>query len=151
MSESGGWQDFELHPRLKSDCIELGCFTLSRLLLMNERRSPWFILVPQRSGISELHQLAECDQMQLMRESSALATYLSSTIGCDKLNIASLGNLVPQLHIHHVLRYRNDPAWPAPVWGRFDPEPYDTEALGDIARRFNSADIPGFKSALQPT
>ena len=126
---------FQLHPRLQQDCLELGRFTLCRLLLMNERRYPWLILVPQRPVVSEIHQLSEEDQVQLLRESSYLARILAAEFAADKLNIAAIGNLVPQLHIHHVVRYRDDAAWPAPVWGRFDPEPYSADELDHFKAR----------------
>ncbi len=107
-----------LHSQLKQDCFVLGRFPLSMLLLMNDSRYPWFILVPQRQGINEIHQLSDEDQQQLMRESSLLATCIETEFSADKINIAALGNIVPQLHIHHIVRYRTDPAWPAPVWGK---------------------------------
>ena len=120
---------FELHPQLRQDCLEIGHFRLCRLLLMNESRYPWFILVPEREGVTEIYQLSESDQTLLLNESSTLARGLVEAFAGDKLNIATLGNLVPQLHVHHVVRYRNDPAWPAPVWGKFAPLAYDE---GDI-------------------
>jgi len=121
-----------LHPQLEQDCFVLGCFPLSVLLLMNDSRYPWFVLVPQRQGISEIHQLSDQDQQQLMRESSVLAGCIETEFNADKINIAALGNVVPQLHIHHIVRYRNDPAWPAPVWGKFPALAYsqqDSDAL----------------------
>jgi len=135
---------FELHPRLRQDCLELGRFALCRLLLMNESRYPWLILVPEREGLTEIYQLSEADQSLLLRESSALARGLAQGFAADKLNIAAIGNLVPQLHVHHIVRYRNDAAWPAPVWGRFDPSPYDEAALAEAIARLKSCLPPGF-------
>lgn len=135
---------FELHPRLAQDCITLGRFPLCRLLLMNERRYPWFILVPQRAGIAEIYRLSDPDQMQLLRESSALSKALAELFAADKLNVAAIGNLVPQLHVHHVVRYRTDPAWPAPVWGRFEPLPYAAVEVDDIRGRLAGAGLPDF-------
>lgn len=129
---------FELHPQLRKDCLELGRFDLCRLLLMNESRYPWFILVPEREGITEIYQLGEADQSLLLRESSALARSLAEAFAGDKLNIAAIGNLVPQLHVHHVVRYRDDPAWPAPVWGKFTPLPYDDAGLAATVARLKS-------------
>jgi len=106
-----------LHPQLKQDCFIVGQFPLSALLLLNDSLYPWFILVPQRENVREIHQLAEADQQQLMRESSLLAACVEQEFKADKINIAALGNMVPQLHIHHIVRYKTDPAWPAPVWG----------------------------------
>ena len=122
---------FELHPRLQQDCIQIGRFRLSRLLLMNDSHFPWFILVPERPGISEIYQLESDDRHQLMAESCHLSQALCRALKGDKINIAALGNLVPQLHVHHVVRYRNDAAWPAPIWGLFDAEPYRVEQIGE--------------------
>jgi len=118
-----------LHHQLKNDCAVLGRFELCLVLLMNDKQYPWFILVPQREGITEIHELSEDEQMQCMRESSAFAKTLKTIFKADKMNIAALGNMVPQLHIHHVVRFRGDPAWPAPIWGASPPQPYTTEEL----------------------
>ncbi|WP_305045259.1 HIT domain-containing protein [Geoalkalibacter sp.] len=115
---------FELHPQLEADTIALGDFPLCRLLLMNDAAYPWFILVPRRSGIREIYELDDADQAALLQESSFLARRLAEVFAADKINIAALGNLVPQLHVHHIVRYTQDPAWPAPVWGRFPARPY---------------------------
>ncbi len=139
---------FELHPQLKRDCLELGRFILCRLLLMNERRYPWFILVPEREGISEIYQLSEADQILRLRESSSLARGLAEAFGADKMNVAAIGNLVPQLHVHHVVRYRGDPAWPAPVFGRFDPAPYDEAGLISVVNRMKTWLPDGFRWSL---
>ena len=120
---------FTLHPALKKDCIELGCLELCRVLLMNDKQFPWLILVPERENITEIHQLSPDDQQQLIRESSYIAEKLATLFHADKMNIAALGNMVPQLHIHHVVRYKSDKAWPAPIWGMFDPLAYTTNEL----------------------
>ena len=135
---------FELHPRLAQDCLPLGRFPLCRLLLMNERRYPWFILVPELADIGEIYQLPLADQNRLIQESSALAQSLAATFSPDKLNIAAIGNLVPQLHVHHVVRYRHDAAWPAPVWGRFEPEPYDGAGLAAVRDQVLRMALPQF-------
>ena len=101
---------FELHPRLAQDTLLIGDFPLSRLLLMNDANYPWFILVPRRAGIREIFQLDDADQIQLLKESSQLARVLFRIYEVDKLNVAALGNMVPQLHIHHIVRYSTDPA-----------------------------------------
>lgn len=129
---------FELHPQLKRDCLDLGRFKLCRLLLMNESRYPWFILVPERVGISEIYRLDESDQGLLMRESSLLARGVAEAFAADKMNIAAIGNIVPQLHVHHIARHRGDPAWPAPVWGKFDPLPYDEASLTAVIARLKT-------------
>ena len=122
---------FELHSRLAGDCIRVGRLPLSMLLLMNDARYPWFILVPQRNAISEVFQLPESDQVQLCRESAQLSRNLMQSFHADKINIGALGNLVPQLHIHHIARFRSDPAWPAPVWGHSEPLRYEKPGISE--------------------
>ena len=119
----------KLHPQLAQDCLRLGRFPLCHLLLMRDANYPWFILVPDRDDIREIHQLSEQDQHQLLRESMSLSRALEQAFTPDKLNIAALGNVVPQLHVHHIVRYRSDPAWPAPVWGRLPAKAYDNDSL----------------------
>lgn len=119
---------FELHPRLAEDTLAIGDFPLCRLLLMNDASYPWFILVPRRAGIREIFELAPADQQKLLRESSHLSQVLNSLFQADKLNIAALGNMVPQLHVHHIVRFRHDRAWPKPVWGLFPATPYTERA-----------------------
>lgn len=119
---------FELDPRLARDTFPVGDFPLCSLLLMNDASYPWFILVPRRAGVREIYQLEQHDQQQLLKESSQLAKALHRLFQADKLNIAALGNLVPQLHLHHVVRYQHDPAWPKPVWGLLPARPYSTAA-----------------------
>jgi len=126
---------FEVHPKLAQDCIAIGRFRLCRLLLMNDANYPWFILVPEREGVTEIYQLSQEDQQQLLRESSLLAERLSKDFRADKMNIAALGNVVPQLHIHHIVRYRSDPAWPAPVWGKTAAKPYKEEQFEALKRK----------------
>jgi diadenosine tetraphosphate (Ap4A) HIT family hydrolase len=115
---------FTLHPRLAADTLALGDFPLCRLLLMNDAQYPWFILVPRRENAREIYQLEPRDQQLLLRESSALSRAAMDAFKGDKLNVAALGNLVPQLHLHHVVRYAHDPAWPRPVWGLHPARPY---------------------------
>jgi diadenosine tetraphosphate (Ap4A) HIT family hydrolase len=125
---------FALHPRLAADTFTLGDLPLCRLLLMNDAHYPWFILVPRREGAREVYLLDEADQAALWRESARLSSALVTAFGGDKLNVAALGNVVPQLHVHHVVRYATDPAWPAPVWGRQPPRPYaDAEREARVA------------------
>ncbi|MGH8403046.1 MAG: HIT domain-containing protein, partial [Gammaproteobacteria bacterium] len=115
---------FELHPQLAKDAVTLGHFELCRLLLMNDSSYPWFILVPERENIRELHELNDADRHQLWDESAELSRALTVIFKPDKLNIAALGNQVPQLHVHHIVRYKHDAAWPQPVWGKVPPRPY---------------------------
>ncbi|MEQ1484843.1 MAG: HIT family protein [Methyloglobulus sp.] len=124
---------FNLHPQLERDCITVGRLTLCRLLLMNDKQFPWFILVPEIEGITEIFQLDRQQRGLLIEESSFLAEQLNTLYKADKINIAAIGNLVPQLHVHHVVRYRSDKAWPAPVWGKFAAIPYSEQELADTA------------------
>ena len=118
----------QIHPRLAEDCLFVGKFPLSYLLLMLDANYPWFILVPNRDAIQEIYQLSQTDQQQLLTESSALGKALMQGFKGDKLNVAALGNVVPQLHLHHIVRYRSDPAWPDPVWGRVPRRDYPAAA-----------------------
>jgi diadenosine tetraphosphate (Ap4A) HIT family hydrolase len=129
---------FEIHPMLQRDCVELGRFPLCRLLLMNDGNFPWFVLVPERPDITEIYQLTDQDQMQLIRESSHLARVLAENFNADKMNVAALGNMVPQLHIHHIVRHRTDPAWPGPIWGKAERALYSEDALEHVTERVTS-------------
>jgi diadenosine tetraphosphate (Ap4A) HIT family hydrolase len=117
---------FALHPRLAADTMPLGDFPLCRLLLMNDAQYPWFILVPRRENVREIYEMGESDQLLLLRESAALSRVLMEAFKGEKLNVAALGNIAPQLHLHYIVRYSHDPAWPAPVWGRHPARPYST-------------------------
>jgi diadenosine tetraphosphate (Ap4A) HIT family hydrolase len=130
---------FHLHPQLQKDCISIGKLALCRLLLMNDSQFPWLILVPEIAGITEIYQLNKQQQMLLLEESSFLAERLSELYRPDKLNIAAIGNLVPQLHVHHVVRYRTDKAWPAPVWGKFPAVAYSEQEITDITQLVKNA------------
>lgn len=129
---------FELHPHLQQDCIEIGRFDLCRLLMMNDSQYPWFILVPEKHGLREIYQLGKAERALLMEESSYLAENLAVLYQADKMNIAAIGNLVPQLHIHHIVRYRTDKAWPAPIWGKFDAVPYKEQEMTAALTRLKS-------------
>lgn len=122
-------QDFELDERLSNDTVRLASWPLSEVLLMNDTQYPWVILVPRCAGVSEVYQLSEEDQIQLLQESSFLGRQLMSVYAGNKLNVAALGNVVNQLHVHHVVRYEGDIAWPAPIWGKYPVVKYSAEAL----------------------
>ncbi len=124
-----------LHHQLKKDCIPLGEFSLCSLLLLNDANYPWFILLPNRTEITEMHQLSIIDQQQLMTESMFLSQRLKHIFQADKLNIAALGNVVPQLHIHHIVRFTGDACWPAPVWGAVDAIPYQEVEIKHIKKQ----------------
>ena len=123
---------FSLHPQLKADTIAIADLPLCRLLLANDNHYPWTILVPRRDNVRETYELAEQDQLQLMAESNALCQTLVRLCSPDKLNIAALGNMVPQLHIHHIARFKTDEAWPAPVWGAVTAAPYTEQEVSSI-------------------
>ncbi len=118
---------FTLHSRLEQDTIPVADFPLSRLVMMNDARFPWFILIPRIGGITEIHQLDKANRQQLMDESCTLAEALMSAFRGYKMNVAALGNVVPQLHMHHVVRQESDVAWPAPIWGVGTPEAMNEE------------------------
>lgn len=124
---------FVLDTRLHEDTWLIGDFPLCRLLLSNDSNYPWFILVPRREGISELFQLDDRDQQLMWSETTALAGLLKGLFGANKMNVATLGNVVSQLHMHVIVRYQADAAWPAPVWGKHSAKPY-TQAEVDVIR-----------------
>lgn len=121
--------EFLLHPRLAADTVFVGDWPLCCVLLMNDAQYPWVILVPRRAGLREAYQLDQKDQLQLLAESNHLGREMMQTFSGEKLNIAALGNMVPQLHIHHVVRHADDPAWPAPVWGQHPSRAYGRAEL----------------------
>ena len=125
MSETG----WSLHPQLRADTALVCDLPLSRLVAMNDANFPWLILVPRRPGASELFDFSGGDQAALLDELALVSRALQAATRCDKLNVAAIGNVVPQLHIHIVARTRNDPLWPKPVWGAAPPRPYDPAAL----------------------
>ncbi|WP_373387555.1 HIT domain-containing protein [Pseudomonas alcaligenes] len=126
---------FALDPRLQQDTLAIGDFPLCRLLLMNDANYPWFILVPRREAVSELFQLDQADQQQLWLETTRLAETFKDAFVADKMNVATLGNVVSQLHMHVIVRRRDDPAWPAPVWGRLPARPYEAAEIAALQQR----------------
>ncbi len=133
--------NFQLHPQLQQDCFSVGKFELCQVLLVNDHQFPWFILVPQRNDIREIYQLNATDQLTLIQESSYLAEKLASIFNADKLNIAAIGNVVPQLHWHHVVRYQTDKAWPAPIWGKFAAVPYTEQQRNELLARLTPLEL----------
>lgn len=132
---------FTLHPRLAADTVFVADWVLSRVLLMNDARYPWLILVPRREGATELFDLEPQDRAMLIEEVSRAAQSLKETSGAAKINVGALGNLVPQLHVHVVARSLGDAAWPGPVWGHGMAVPYGA------ARR--DALVSGFRARFQ--
>lgn len=136
---------FALDPQLQQDTLVMGDFPLCRLLLSNDSNYPWFILVPRRENISELFQLDDADQRQLWKETTVLAETLKDSFKADKLNVATLGNVVSQLHMHVIVRKRDDAAWPAPVWGKHPARSYTAEQVKVIRDRLRAALTDDFK------
>lgn len=126
---------FALDSRLEQDTFALGDFPLCRLLISKDANYPWFILVPRRAAISEIFQLDDSDQLQLWKETNFLSKTLKDCFAADKINVAALGNVVSQLHMHVIVRYCTDVAWPAPVWGNKPALGYSAEQLNALRER----------------
>jgi diadenosine tetraphosphate (Ap4A) HIT family hydrolase len=125
-AEQSPWQ---LHPQLARDTISIGDLALSRVFVVNDANWPWLLLVPRRAGVSEIIDLDEVAQAQLMTEIARVARALKSVTTCDKLNIAALGNVVPQLHVHVIARRVGDAGWPKPIWGAAAAAPVEQDDL----------------------
>jgi len=138
--------NFELHPDLKRDGIVMGQFPLSLVLLINDSAYPWFVLVPQRSGIKDAIDLEPADYQQLSEESRLFSIAIKQIFSAEKLNIAALGNMTPQLHVHHIVRSSSDTAWPNPIWGFQPLTAYEAEEIISIRERVAAADIEGFRT-----
>lgn len=123
---------FTLDPRLQKDTIAIASLPLCELLLMNDANYPWLILVPRREGARELMELSAEDQLQFMQESNAISKLLQTQFAAEKLNVAALGNVVAQLHIHHVARFSSDAVWPKPVWGALPAVAYQEDKLAEV-------------------
>ena len=122
---------FELDPQLEKDTVLISDWHLCQVRLMNDSRYPWVILIPKVDGVSEIHELAEEQQQLLLGESMRLSKALDQLFSPYKLNIAALGNMVRQLHVHHIVRFENDASFPRPVWGVGEAVPYDAATLND--------------------
>jgi len=127
-----------LDRRLAADTVELARWPLSLVLLMNERRWPWLILVPRRPGLRDIDDLPPADRTVLIEETARASRALKDTVRPAEINVAALGNLVPQLHLHVIARFTDDPAWPRPVWGT-PPEPYAPDELRERVGAFRRA------------
>jgi diadenosine tetraphosphate (Ap4A) HIT family hydrolase len=130
---------FALHPTLARDTVEIARLTLCRVLLMRDRRFPWLILVPEREAVREIHELPPEDRARLIEEIALAEETLERLFRPEKLNVGALGNIVPQLHVHVVARFKEDAAWPGPVWGSGAAIPYSEEELEEIRGRLASA------------
>lgn len=120
---------FNLDKTLARDCLAVGQLPLCQILLMNDSQYPWLILVPRQQGLREICELDEAQLAQFWQESNIVSQVLQEHFHAEKLNIAALGNMVPQLHIHHIARFAADPAWPKPVWGALPATPYSESQL----------------------
>lgn len=138
---------FSLHPHLAADTVPVGDLPLSRVLLANDANYPWLILVPRRPALVELIDLEENEQVQLLGEIARAAQALKRCTECEKLNIAALGNIVPQLHVHVIARRHSDAAWPKPVWGTVAPAVYKAVVrdglIGALRRALQIAPLSG--------
>ncbi|HEY0302769.1 MAG TPA: HIT family protein [Rhizomicrobium sp.] len=131
--------DFTLHPRLAADAVFVADWALSRVLLLNDARYRWLVLVPRRAAMVELFDLAAPDRAALTEEIARAAQTLKALTGAAKINVGALGNLVPQLHVHVVARNPGDPAWPGPVWGHSPAVPYEDAARAAFIAQFVNA------------
>ena len=120
---------FQLHPQLQADTYVAGHFPLCMLLLSKDANYPWCIMVPKLEGVREIHHLSAENRQALLAESCMLAECMEKLFKPLKMNIAALGNMVPQLHIHHIARFETDVAWPAPIWGKVPAKKYNSELL----------------------
>ncbi len=120
---------FELHKQLQQDTIDIGDLPLSRVLVVKDAHYPWLLLVPRRPDIVDIIDLDEVAQAQLMTEINRVSRALKEVTRCDKLNVAALGNVVPQLHVHIIARRKTDAAWPRPIWGVMPPLAHDAEEV----------------------
>ncbi|MGR2739914.1 HIT domain-containing protein [Billgrantia sp. Q4P2] len=136
-----------LDERLVRDSYPVTELPLCQLRLMDDTRFPWLILIPRRADVSEVFDLDEADRQQLWREASELGRMLKALTQADKINVANLGNVVAQLHVHVVARRRGDDAWPGPVWGHGKPQPYDLNDLASM-RDHLLARLDGLKQRL---
>jgi len=137
-------KDWSLHPQLVADTVAVGDLALTRVLLAKDANYPWLILVPRLPNLVEIIDLEENAQVQLLGEVATAARVLKAVTECEKLNIAALGNQVPQLHVHVIARRHSDAAWPQPVWGAAAPAVYAEATLrgllATLRRRLGIAD-----------
>lgn len=120
---------FALHPQLEKDSVLITELALCSARLIKDANYPWLVLVPKIADIQEVIDLSEAQQLTLWKESALVSRVLKHLFTPDKLNIAALGNMVPQLHIHHIVRYKTDPSWPNPIWGQVPSKAYLDEQL----------------------
>jgi diadenosine tetraphosphate (Ap4A) HIT family hydrolase len=132
-------EKFHLHPQLEADTAQIADWGLSRVLLMNDARFPWIILVPRRAGLSDLHDLKHAERMVLIEEIDRASAKLKSFTKAKKMNVAALGNMVPQLHVHIIARQDNDAAWPKPVWSVGSAVAYEQGVKAALVEKLRTA------------
>ena len=132
MSQNAVSADWTLHPQLARDTVAIGDLALCRALLINDANYPWMLLVPRRPGVVEIIDLTDAEQATLMAEIAQASKAIKAMTGCAKINVAALGNVVPQLHVHVIARGHSDPAWPKPVWGAVPPVAYSESELRSV-------------------
>ena len=138
---------FELHKQLQEDSLILGCFELCLLLRIKDEQYPWYVLVPQRENIREIYELSDEDRLLFYKESQQVSEAIMEFYKADKLNVASIGNMVPQLHVHHIARFKTDISWPSPVWGKYPMKLGNEIELTEEARHF-VAELGNFKKQI---
>lgn len=135
MAELHSLELFKLDQRLEADTLAVASWPLCELRMMNDAQYPWLILIPRIVGATELYHLSDEQRSQLDKESMCLSQTLMQIFKGDKLNVAALGNVVSQLHIHHVVRFTDDAAWPAPIWGKLPPQALSAEQISERMRQ----------------
>ncbi|WP_085908554.1 HIT domain-containing protein [Kiloniella majae] len=138
--------EFALHERLQADTVTITELAHCRILLMNDSQYPWLILVPRYNDLRDLHDLPKDLFSAVMEEIRYVSEVLTEECNAFKINVAALGNMVPQLHIHVIARFESDAAWPGPVWGIKEPRPYTPDDLKDIKVKLGTAIEGGRKS-----
>jgi len=131
-----------LHPQLKADSVPVSMLSLCEVRLQTDANYPWLCLIPQRNGVREIHTLSAADQQQLMQEISFVSERFETLTGAEKMNVAALGNMVPQLHVHIIARFAGDPAWPGPIWGIVQRQEYTADKLTAFAGAIKDALVP---------
>ncbi len=130
---------FTLDPRLAAESFSIGQLSLCEVLLFDDARFPWLVLVPKKAGLAEIIELPARERAMLMEEITEACEALKATTNCHKLNVATLGNQVRQWHVHVIARFENDEAWPAPVRGKGARVPYEEKARGDLTAKLKAA------------
>lgn len=130
--------EFFLHPQLEADSFLVRELPLSQLRISNQKNAPWLVLVPRRANIQEIFELSNVDQVQLIKEIAQASKAVVELYAPDKINVGALGNMVPQLHIHIIGRFKSDVAWPDSIWGKLAPAPYAIDAIKVIKDKLNN-------------